>query len=73
MSHPLASDAGDLSGLAQDLKDVFEEHGFKDPALAVAFTLPEDRQKAHWVTNVRREDGIRLMAMTAQQMQTELN
>ncbi len=73
MSHPLASDKGDLTDLANDIKKVFEAHGFEDPALAVAFTLPENRQKAHWVTNVRREDGIRLMTMTAQQMQSKIN
>jgi hypothetical protein len=67
------SDKGDLTGLVDDIKEVFEEHGLERPALAVAFTLAEDRQKAHWVTNMRRSDGIKLFAATAEKMQSEVN
>jgi len=67
------SDRGDLTGLADDIKEVFEEHGLEEPALAVAFTLAEDRRNVHWVTNVRRADGIKLFAATAEKMQSEVN
>lgn len=67
------SDKGDLTGLAKDIEAVFEEHGFSDPALSIAFTLPDDRRKAHWVTNVPREQGIELFTATAKQMQAEGN
>jgi hypothetical protein len=67
------SDKGDLTGLAEDLEAVFEEHRFSDVALGVAFTLPENRRKAHWVTNVSREQVIQLFAGTAQKMQSEVN
>lgn len=46
------SDEGDLSHLAEDIKNVFKKHGFEDPAFGVAFTLPEDRKKVSWVTGV---------------------
>jgi hypothetical protein len=67
------SDKGDLTGLAEDIEAVFEKHGFSDPALGVAFTLPENRRHVHWVTNVSREQGIQLFGATAEQMQAERN
>ena len=67
------SDKGDLTGLAEDIEAVFEKHGFSEPALGVAFTLPENRRKAHWVTNVPREQGVQLFGATAEQMQAERN
>jgi membrane-bound lytic murein transglycosylase MltF len=67
------SDKGDLTGLADDIKEVFEEHDLEEPALAVAFTLAEDRRNVHWVTNLRRSDGIKLFAATAEKMQSEVN
>jgi hypothetical protein len=67
------SDEGDLTGLAEDIEAAFEKHGFSNPAFGVAFTLPDDRRKVHWVTNVPREDGIQIFAATAQKMQAEVN
>lgn len=67
------SDKGDLTKLAEDIEEVFEEHGFEDPAMGIAFTLPENRRKAHWVTNVPRQQGIQLFANTAQRMQAKAN
>jgi hypothetical protein len=67
------SDKGDLTGLAEDIEAVFEKHGLSDPAFGVAFTLPDNRRKAHWVTNVPREQGIQLFGRTAQKMQAEVN
>jgi len=67
------SDKGDLTGLAEDLEAVFEEHGFSDVSLGVAFTLPENRHLCHWVTNVPREQGIRIFAGAAREMQAEVN
>lgn len=43
------------------------------PAVAVAFVLSPDYDVCHWVTNVGREDGIKLFKMTADKMQSELN
>lgn len=67
------SDKGDLTRLAEDPEAVFEHHGFENPAMAVAFTLPEDRRNVHWVTNVKRTDGIKLFAATAEKMQSKIN
>jgi len=67
------SDKGDLTELAKDIEQVFRDHGFEEPAFAVSFNLPEDRRNVHWVTNMRRNDGIRLLAATAQKMQSEVN
>lgn len=70
---PELSDKGDLTDLAMDLEAVFEEHGFDKPALAVAFTLPENRRRVHWVTNVKRMDGIKILVATARKMQAQVN
>lgn len=56
---------GDLTPLARDIEEVFEKHGFEDPAFGVAFTLPKDRKKVSWVTNVSRDQGIELFGNTA--------
>lgn len=67
------SNVGDLTGLAKDLEAVFVRHFGEKPAMAIAFTLPPTYDEAHWVTNVRREDGIRLFASTAEKMLSKTN
>lgn len=70
---PETSDQGDLTDLADDIKAVFEKHGLEKPAFGVAFTLPDDRRNVHWVTNVRRPDGIKIFTNTARKMQAQAN
>ena len=67
------SDAGDLTHLANDIEDVFEEHFGERAAIAVAFSLEHDLQQVHWVTNVSRTRGITLFTKTAAKMLSETN
>jgi len=62
-----------MSGLAKDLEQVFEKYFGETPAMAIAFTLEVDHREVHWVTNVAREDGIRIFKDTAEKMQAQLN
>ena len=63
----------DLTNLTKDIAKVFEAYGLPKPALAIAFTIPDDRKEVHWVTNVSREDGIKLFRETADKMVTKSN
>jgi hypothetical protein len=67
------SNVGDLTQLAKDLEKVFEKHGFRKPGMAIAFTLPPGYDECHWVTNVSRDDGIKLFQDTAQKMIAKTN
>ena len=67
------SAVGDLSGLSNDIKKVFEKHGFNDPALGIAFTLPENRQMIHFVTNVHRQECAIMFYSAAGQMIVKKN
>jgi len=69
------SNTGDLTLLSKKLEQVITEH-FKlkeRPAMAIAFTLPQDYAECHWVTNVPRGDGITLFKNTAEKMQAQIN
>lgn len=68
MSKKEFSKIGDLTDMANDIKVVFEKHGIKDPAFAIAFTASPDYRTVHWVTNVSRTDGIKLMKATSEKM-----
>ena len=63
----------DLTGLAKEVEAVFEKHFKGRTAIAIAFTLPSDRSEVHWVTNVSRNDGIKLFQDTAKRMRLEIN
>jgi len=67
------SNIGDLTNLAQDLEKVFKKHFGVRPAMTIAFTLGPKYDTAHWVTNVARMDGIKLMREAAGRMQSQLN
>ena len=60
----------DTQPLAKEIQRIVSE--FFDlvdkPGMAVAFTLPPDYQDVHWITNVSREDGIKLFEETAAKM-----
>lgn len=67
------SKIGDLSALATDIKATFEKHGIKKPAFAIAFTMAPGYKTVHWVTNVSRTDGIKIMRATADKMTNKSN
>lgn len=71
----IISNIGDLTPLAKKLEQVITDH-FKleeKPAMAIAFTLPQDYAECHWVTNISRGDGITLLKNTAEKMQAQTN
>lgn len=72
MSNPKRSNAGDLSQLCRDIELVFRHHLGQRPAFGIAFQMPIS-DEVHWVTNVSRADGIKLMATTAVKMQAQTN
>lgn len=41
--------------------------------LAIALTLPPDYSRASWITNLSRDDGIKLFINTAHAMSNEMN
>lgn len=67
------SRVGDLTALAKEIEQVFERHFGGKAALAIAFTLPPDYDDCHWVTNVNRADGVKLLAGTAKKMLSQTN
>jgi hypothetical protein len=69
----MVSKIGDLTALTQRVVDMFEEEFGSTPALAIAFTLAEDRKLVHWCTNVSRDDGIELLRNTAAKMIAQTN
>ena len=73
MSKRKTSNVGDLTRLANDLEAVFERHFGERPAMAICFTLPPGYDECHWVTNVAREDGIKLFLETATKMTAQTN
>lgn len=72
MSKQQVSDKGDLTAFTQRVVDVFAEEFGGEPAVAIAFTLPEDYAKVHWVTNVRRGDALILFEETALTMRAQV-
>lgn len=66
------SNAGDLTSLAREIEAVFQRHLGQKPALAIAFQMSTS-DEVHWVTNVSRADGIKIMATTAVKMQAQTN
>jgi len=66
-------DVKDLRPVIKDILAVFEKHGFTNPAVAVAFTADQDHHQVHWMTNVSRGDGIRLLVETAAKMTAKAN
>jgi hypothetical protein len=69
----ITSAVGDLTTLAKDLEKVFEKYFKGRPGMAIAFTLPPDYDQCHWVTNLKRREGIKLFADTAIKMQGQAN
>lgn len=63
------SEVGDLTKFVKVVEALFEQQFGERPGLAIAFTLPGRSTDVHWVTNVSREDGIKLFEATAQKMQ----
>ncbi len=63
------SDEGDLTPLAKDIKEVFQKHGYPDPALVVMFVTRDDPHSAHWVTNLPDEDAKAIIGETAKAIQ----
>lgn len=64
---------GDLTPLSKELEAVIQKHFGCKPGMAIAFTLAPKYGTAHWVTNVSRENGIKLFKETAAAMQSQLN
>jgi hypothetical protein len=71
MSEQKKSELGDLTDLAKRIEKTLKEH-FEvtkgRPVMAIMFTLPNAPTKAHWVTNVTREQGIDMVTQLAKQM-----
>ncbi len=67
------SSVGDLTNLAKELEEVFKRHFPGKPAMAIAFTLAPDYDVTHWVTNVSRDNGIKLFRDTADKMIAQTN
>lgn len=65
----------DLTDLAKDIEAIVTEHLELDekPGVALCVTLPPDYDDVHWITNVRRQDGINLFHSTADKMQRQMN
>lgn len=66
------SNVGDLMDLAKELEQVFMRRFRGRPAMAIAFTLPPDYDEVHWVTNISRQDGIKLFEKTALKMVAQI-
>lgn len=62
----------DLTEFAKQLEELFIERFGRRPMMVIVFTLPPDCDRAHWVTNVTRTDGIRIVEETAEQMKKEI-
>jgi len=45
----------------------------RTPAIGLCFTLPPEYQECHFITNVSREDGIKLFKNTAARMDAQRN
>jgi hypothetical protein len=43
------------------------------PAFVISFTLPTEYQEVHWVGNLSRQDGARVLLETAQKMIAKTN
>ena len=67
------ADAGDLTQLANEIEEVFENHFGERTAIAVAFSLERSPRQVHWVTNVSRTQGITLLTKTAAKMLSQTN
>ena len=67
------SDVINLNPVLDEIIEVMEKHGLKEPAVAIAFSSAADRHLVHWMTNVKREEGIALLKETAQKMIAKSN
>lgn len=64
----------DLTQLNRDVVDALKANGLQEPAVVVAFTCNNDgRERAYWVSNVKRSDGITLLEATAEKMKAHAN
>ena len=61
-----------LTDLAMKLEKVVRDHfqitGKERPLIGICFSLPENYQDCHWVTNLPRKEGIKLFRRTAHKM-----
>lgn len=73
MTAKKTSAIGDLTEFAKRIESEFEKYFGKKAALAIAFSLSPDFLEIHWVTNLRRNDGIKLFEQTAGKMRSRLN
>jgi hypothetical protein len=63
----------DLTQLAKDIEGIVLSFFKLDerPGIAIALTLPPVFEDVHWITNLTREDGIRLLESTAFKMKAK--
>lgn len=68
------SSVGDLTGICKAVESAIEEITGQKPAVAIVFQMPAvDGNDTHWVTNVNRTDGVKLLMDTALKMQSGMN
>jgi len=73
MKNKKISDIGDLTHLAKGLESVFSYYFGDGCTFFVLFNTPIDEEKGHWVTNVSREDGIKILEETLKIMKENNN
>jgi hypothetical protein len=65
----------DLTPTIEFIEEVLKLHfGTEENiGMSIAYTLPPDYDGCHWITNLSREDGIKLFKETAEKMQAQIN
>ncbi len=58
----------------EEIEELFEEKLGKDCGIAICFTLREEQwREVHWITNLKRKDGVKLFSKTATKMIAQTN
>lgn len=73
----MRSSVGDLTGVCKAVEEAIEESLGVRPALMIVFALPKsvspDGTDTHWVSNINRQDAVKLLAETIVKMQAGMN
>lgn len=62
------------SEVMKKVEQLFEEEFGPDSGIAVCYTLREEGwEEVHWITNLKRQDGVKLFSKTATKMIAQTN
>ena len=65
----MLSKVKNLTKIVIEIETIINKHfGVQRSAVAIAFVLSPKYDRAHWATNLRREDGIFLFKNVAKKM-----